>query len=73
MSVKAVVPLNILLLPALKTSVTPAPSSNSWITVIGLEPKGVALVVITSKPLRAAIRPRLSMTALSATSANDGS
>ena len=37
------------------------------------EPSTVLVVVITSWPLRVAIRPRLSITALSAISANEGS
>ena len=55
------------------TKVFSALSSNSLIALIFAEPNSVLSVVITRLPLRDAIRPRLSITALSAMSANEGS
>ena len=63
----------ILLLPTENTFVTPASFLNSLIARIFPAPNTVLSVVITDKPLRAAIRPRWSITALSATSAKEGS
>ena len=72
-STSVVVPLMILLLPTEKIFVLPALSLNSLIDRNESVPRTVLFVVTTVWPLRAAIRPRLSITALSAISANDGS
>ena len=73
-STKVVVPLNILLSPTEKTTKVSSVFLNCFIDLRGLLADKVPLfVVTTSYPLREAIRPRLSITALSAISANEGS
>ena len=66
-------PLSILLLPTENILVVPASFINSFIPLTLPEPSWVLFVVVTLSPLRAAIRPRQSITALSATSAKEGS